>query len=49
MTAEVTPPPMLEGMEPPPVLVAPPVVGVASQVEPPVSQVEVAATAPSPE
>ena len=47
MTAEVTPSPMLEGMEPPPMLVTPPVVSAASQVEPPASQAEVPVTAPS--
>ena len=49
MTAEVTPPPTLEGTETPPVLVAPPMVGTASQVEPPASQAEVAVTTPSQE
>ena len=48
-TAKVTPPPTLEWMGLPPVLVAPSVVGAAPQVEALASQVEVATTAPSQE
>ena len=48
-TAEVTPPPTLERMKVPLVLVVPPVVGVAPQVEAPALQAEVAVTAPSQE
>ena len=48
-TAEVTPSPTLEGTELSPMLVAPPVVGAVSLVEPLASQAEVAATAPSQE
>ena len=48
-TTEVTPPPTLERMELPPMLVAPSVVGMAPQVEAPASQAEVAMTVPSQE
>jgi len=48
-TADVTPPPMLEQMELSPVLVAPPMVGEAPQVEPPALQAEVTVTVPSQE
>ena len=45
-TTEVTPLPTLEWTEQPPVLVAPSVVGAASQVEAPMSQAEEAFTSP---
>ena len=46
MMAEVTTLPTLERMGLPPALVAPSVVGAMPQVEPPMSQVEAAVTAP---